>query len=141
MRDRTTEFDDQFSPLNVVREQEIEKPKSDNNLPLPSSKNESKGANIDGLPVVESLPLPMREEEKEPEFTVTEVAEMKADDDLSMPDLGDLIGEVNQMLDVEPEPVADLEKKMEIPNLADIVLDDVSNGVEIPEIPDLDDIL
>ena len=141
VRDRTTEFDDQFSPLNVVREQEIEKPKSDNNLPLPSSNNESKGANIDGLPVVESLPLPMREEEKEPEFTVTEVAEMKADDDLSMPDLGDLIGEVNQMLDVEPEPVADLEKKMEIPNLADIVLDDVSNGVEIPEIPDLDDIL
>ena len=45
------------------------------------------------------------------------------------------------MLDVEPEPATDLEKKMEMPNLADLVLDDVSKGVEIPEIPDLDDIL
>ena len=141
MRDRTAEFDDQFSSLNVVREQEIEKPKSDNNLPLPSSDNETKGANIGGLPVVESLPLPVREVEKEPEFTVTEVAELSADDDLAMPDLGDLIGEVNQMLDVEGEPVTEFEKKLDIPNLDDLVLDDVSKAPDIPEIPDLDDIL
>ena len=100
MRDRTTEFDDQFSSLNVVREQEIENPNRiiTYRCPLPITK---KGANIGGLPVVESLPLPVREVEKEPEFTVTEVAELSADDDLAMPDLGDLIGEVNQMLDVE----------------------------------------
>ena len=141
VRDRTAEFDDQFSSLNVVREQEIEKPKSDNNLPLPSSNNETHGANIGGLPVVESLPLPVREVEKEPEFTVTEVAELSADDDLAMPDLGDLIGEVNQMLDVEGEPVTEFEKKLDIPNLDDLVLDDVSKAPDIPEIPDLDDIL
>ncbi|MGB0266078.1 MAG: hypothetical protein ACPGAN_07315 [Candidatus Poseidoniaceae archaeon] len=141
VRDRTAEFDDKFSSLNVVREQEIEKPKSDNNLPLPSSYNKTKGANIGGLPVVESLPLPMREVEKEPEFTVTEVAEVKADDELTMPDLGDLIGEVNQMLDVEVETTAELENQLEIPNLDDLVLDEVPKGVEIPEIPDLDDIL
>jgi len=141
VRDRTAEFDDQFSSLNTVRKQEIEKPKSDNNLPLPSSSNETKGASIGGLPVVESLPLPIREVEKEPEFTVTEVAELKADDELSMPDLGDLIGEVNQMLDVEVEPAAGSEEELEIPNLDDLVLDDVSKGLKIPEIPDLDDIL
>ena len=58
-----------------------------------------------------------------------------------MPDLGDLIGEVNQMLDVEGEPVTEFEKKLDIPNLDDLVLDDVSKAPDIPEIPDLDDIL
>ena len=141
VRDRTSEFEGQFSSLNISRDQEIEKTKSNNNLSLPSSNVDSQGANIGGLPVVESLPLPKREVEQEPEFTVTEVVEVEPDDNLTMPDLGDLIGDVNKMLEVKSEPIVEIEARMEIPDLDDLILDDVSKAPGIPEIPDLDDIL
>ena len=129
MRDRTSDFDTQFSSLNVKSNPDESIPQVES-IPLPVKQNN--GAQISGLPVVNSLPLPTKVEEVEPEFSVSE----DEPDDLAMPELSDLIGGIEMMLD---EPNQDkILTSPQIPDLDDLDLDDKP---EIPDIPDLDDIL
>ena len=129
LRDRTSDFDTQFSSLNV-KSNPVESIPQVESVPLPSKQNT--GAQISGLPVVDSLPLPSKVEEVEPEFSVSE----EEHDDLAMPELSDLIGGIEMMLD---EPKKDkILTTPQIPDLDDLDLDDAP---EIPDIPNLDDIL
>ena len=129
VRDRTSDFDTQFSSLNV-KSNPVESLPHVESVPLPAKQNN--GAQISGLPVVDSLPLPTKVEQVETEFSVSE----DETDDLAMLELSDLIGGIEMMLD---EPKQDtIFITPQIPVLDDLDLDDVP---EIPDIPDLDDIL
>lgn len=129
VRDRTSDFDTQFSSLNV-KSNPVDSLPHVESIPLPRKQNN--GAQISGLPVVDSLPLPTKVEQVEPEFSVSE----DEVDDLAMPELSDLIGGIEMMLDEPME--GQILNTAPIPDLDDLDLDD---ELEIPDIPDLDDIL
>lgn len=128
VNDRKSDFDSQFSSLSVPTKDEPPRTAVVNSVPLPAK--QSTGAQISGLPVVDSLPLPTKTNEIEPEFSVSSESE----DDLTMPDLTDLIGGIEMMLDDIDQPV-----EFEIPELPD--LDELGDKPALPDIPDLDDIL